>query len=124
MEFAQEGIPDDIVTPGANADIDRMNMAAGLEFAQVNTAMLTLEQEMLNLRTSTKDSNYWLLCDDIQQNHRRLEEYEDSILTPGNKLAKELLLAMIKMMQDQLTSNVALKSGIFPQNRLFRPDKQ
>ena len=121
MEFAQDKTPGEVVTPGAHTDIDRMNMAADLEFAQVNTAILTLEQEMLNIPTSTKDSNYRLLCDDIQQSHRRLEEYEDSLLTQANKLAKQLLIAKIKEMQNQFTSKVAFKSGILPQNRLVRP---
>ena len=98
MEFAQEGDSEDIVTSGAHTDISRLNRAVELEFPHINTTMMTLEDEMMNVPISTRDPRYRLLCDDLEENQRMLEEHTDSILKPSNHLNKQLLLQKIKLM--------------------------
>ena len=80
-----------IMNHNPSEEVSRLNRAAELEFSQVGTAMMTLEDEMMTVPVSTGDSRYWLLCDSLQESHGRLEEHTDSLLKPSNYLCKQLL---------------------------------
>ena len=106
---------------GEHTDVGRLNRAAELEFSQVGTALMTLADEMMTVPVNTRDPQYRLLCDDLQENHRRIEEHTTPLMTPSNYLCKQLLLDKIKRMQEQLACNVSFKSGVLPHDRVVKP---